>query len=158
MPARSGRLGCQTFDVRCLQAFRPRLRVELNRFAFLQSAKPFRDDGRVMDKYVLAVVTEDESESLLIVEPLDLPRRMTHNSTPKHGRARTTAPDSGGEPGVQGHVRNNLATCSSPRCRLHNACVELRMQKKPCKRRVSVSIFKPSGQERKGPRDGIPIS
>ena len=45
--------------------------VELDWLAFLQAAEAVRLDGRIMNKYVFAILTADEAVALRVIEPLN---------------------------------------------------------------------------------------
>src|ERR1043165_3688843 len=65
-------------DLGCLRSFCVLHRVVLNRLAFRQRAETIHLNFAVMDKQIFAaLVRRNEAEPLLIVEPLDLPRRHT---------------------------------------------------------------------------------
>jgi len=69
-------------DARRLQSFRRRLGFVRHFLAFLQALVPFHLDGREVDEHVLsAVIVGDEAETLLIIEPLNLPVAMATPSS-----------------------------------------------------------------------------
>jgi len=61
----------QELYVLCLPALGPFDYVELDSLAFLQAAEAVRLDRRIVNKYVLAILTADEAVALRVIEPLN---------------------------------------------------------------------------------------
>ncbi len=60
----------ESLNVLCLPALGAFDDIELDALAFLERTESVRLDGGVMDEYVVAILTADESEALGIVKPL----------------------------------------------------------------------------------------
>ena len=61
----------QKLYVLCLPALGPFDYVELDSLAFLQAAEAVRLDRRIVNKYVLSILTADEAVALRVIEPLN---------------------------------------------------------------------------------------
>jgi hypothetical protein len=60
----------QNLYVLCLPAFGATLDIELHGLTFLEAAETVRLNCRMMDEYVLAILTADEAKTLGVVKPL----------------------------------------------------------------------------------------
>ena len=65
-----------------LRAFLSLDYVELDLVAFFERFVPIQLNRRVMDEYIRPVFASDESVALSVVEPLDLPFKLSHRFLP----------------------------------------------------------------------------
>jgi hypothetical protein len=65
--------------------------VELDVIALFQSFVPIQLNGRVVDEYIRSVVASDESITLGVVKPLNLPFVLSHRLPSFFGLAGDTA-------------------------------------------------------------------
>src|SRR5512134_2556661 len=68
---RAGRAGLQADDVARLQALLTLDHLERDLIALVEAAVALSDDRGVVDEDVRATLTGDETEALLVIEPLD---------------------------------------------------------------------------------------